>query len=116
MLVQYPLHRFTHFFIGPMDTADPAAWAALTLGQFFGSSLYVVGACFGTLDSNRPANPLIAGQGRNLTPCLSCFRTSLDGLLHISWELMNRAICQGLAATYHKSIVLYDDGKTLGHY
>lgn len=99
-----------------MDTADPAAWAALTLSQFFGSPLYMIGASFGAFDSNRPANPLIACQGRNLTPCLSRFRASLDGFLHISWELMNRAICQGLAATYHKSIVLYDDGKTLGHY
>jgi len=88
-----PLLGRTHGFVGAMYAANPAARAALAVVHFVAHDHDVLGAGFGLGNCGRPANPFVACQVGDVFPGSEHFLIGKDGLAHIAWQLMHRAIC-----------------------
>ncbi len=66
---QHPFLGSTRTFVGTVRTANPAAGASLAFGQIFDRSSYMLGTRLGSLDIDRPTNPLVSCKRCNIFPC-----------------------------------------------
>jgi len=74
-----------------MNAANPAARPADTFSQFWNRSFHVLISGFLLFDVDRPANPFITGQGRDVFPRSQSLWRSLQRFTHISRQFMNDA-------------------------
>lgn len=75
-----------------MDTAQPAAWPAITFQQFFACSLDAARASFDLFGVFDPTDKLVARKRRNIFPERQHFCISKQSFPQITWQFVHRAI------------------------
>ena len=95
--------RGAHGFILTVNTANPAARASLAFVHFVFHDDNMLGSGFGFGAGDGPADPLVAGEGRDALPHGQHGFISQDGFFHVGGQRVFGAAGEGLS--YHRRIV-----------